>query len=79
MGVPLTIQLEDDEKLRLLKKQTGAKSKVEVIRKALNLYEIQLLKKERIKKWKKAAGLIGDSSLDVLNEFKTKKRFENLD
>ena len=79
MGIPLTIKPEDNEKLLLLKKQTGAKSKVEVLRTALTLYELQVAKKERIKKWKKAASLIGDTSLEVLNDFKTKNRFENLD
>lgn len=79
MGIPLTIKPEDNEKLLFLKKRTGAKSKVEVLRTALNLYDLQVAKKERIKKWQKAASLIGDTSLEVLSDFKTKNRFEDLD
>jgi hypothetical protein len=78
MGIPLTIQTEDDERLLLLKKQTKAKSKVDVIRKALTLLELQVTKKERIKKWKKSANLITDSSSDVLSDFNTPERFSDL-
>ena len=78
MGVPITIKTEDDERLLLLKEQTKSKSKVDVIRKALSLLELDINKKERIKRWKKAAAIVGDSSLEVLHEFKTKNRFDKL-
>ncbi len=78
MGVPITIKEEDDEKLLRLKEQTKSKSKVDVIRKALSLLELDLAKKERIKRWRQAASIIGDSSLEVLEDFKTKNRFNDL-
>ncbi len=79
MGKPLTIKESDDEKLLMLKKQTGAKSKVEVLRLALNLLELDIAKKDRIKRWKKSARIVGDSGLEVLNEFNANSdRFKNL-
>jgi len=69
MGKPLTIKESDDEKLLTLKEQTGAKSKVEVLRIALNLLELDIAKKDRIKRWKKSARIVGDSGLEVLNDF----------
>ena len=78
MGKPLTIKEEDDQRLQLLKKQTGAKSKVDVLRNALSLLEQDVLRMERIKKWKKAARLVADSSYETLKDFQTSKRFEKL-
>jgi hypothetical protein len=39
MGKPFTIQKEDDIKIEILKKQFGFKTKIEVVRSALNLLE----------------------------------------
>ncbi len=78
MGKPLTIKEEDDLRLLQLKKQMRAKSKVDVLRSALSLLEQEVEKQLRIKKWKKAAQIIGDSSLEVLEDFQIPKRFERL-
>lgn len=78
MGKPITIKPEDDLRLINLKKQTGAKSKVDVIRTALSLLERKLKKQERIKMWKKSARLVADSSMESLKDFQTKKRFNKL-
>lgn len=78
MGKPLTIKPEDDARLISLKKQTGAKSKVEVIRNALTLLELKIEKQKRIDRWRKAAKVVGSSSLEVLKEFQTKNRFKDL-
>jgi hypothetical protein len=78
MGKPLTIKPEDDIRLLHLKKQTGAKSKVEVIRNALSLLEQEIAKQVRIKKWKKAAILVADNSFEVFKDFNVSKRFEKL-
>lgn len=62
----------------LLKKKTGAKSKVDVVRTALALLEADVKRAERVKRWEKAAKVIGSSGLEVLKEFQTPERFKNL-
>lgn len=78
MGKPLMIQPEDDSRIESLKEKTGAKSKVDVVRAALSLLEADVKKSERIRRWEKAAKIVGKSGLDVLKEFQTKERFKNL-
>lgn len=78
MGKPLMIQEQDNDKIEELKKKLGMKTKIEVLRTALVLLEEKLLKEARIKRWKKAAHVVGTSSMEILKEFQTKKRFEKL-
>lgn len=78
MGKPLMIQLEDDQKIEELKLKLGAKTKIEVLRSALILLEEKLTKDARIKRWQKAAKIVGSTSMEVQKEFQNKKRFENL-
>jgi hypothetical protein len=78
MGKPLMIQQEDDNRIEILKEKTGAKSKVDVVRTALSLLEADVKRTEKIKRWEKAAKMVGKSGLDILKEFKTKDRFKNL-
>ena len=78
MGKPLMIQPEDDTRIESLKEKTGAKSKVDVVRAALTLLEADVKRFERIKRWEKAARVVGKSGLEVLKEFQTAERFKNL-
>lgn len=78
MGKPLMIQIEDDSRIEKLKTKLGAKSKVDVVRAALTLLEDSVSKTDRIKRWERAAGIVGKSGLSVLKEFQTPKRFEKL-
>jgi len=78
MGKPLMIQEEDDLRINQLKDRIKAKSKVDVVRKALTLLEDDLLKLDRIQRWEKAAKIVGSSGLENLKEFQTKSRFKNL-
>lgn len=78
MGKPLMIQIEDDARIELLKEKTGAKSKVDVIRAALFLLEADVKRTERIKRWERAAKIVGKSGLKTLKDFQTKNRFKNL-
>lgn len=78
MGKPLTIQNEDDDKIEALKKQLGLKTKIEVVRSALNLLEAEANRQTRIKRWKKAAKIVGDSGLEILKEFSNPNRFKNI-
>ena len=78
MGKPLMIQPEDDNRIESLKEKTGARSKVDVVRAALTLLEEDVTRSERVKRWERAAKVVGKSGLDVLKEFQTKERFKNL-
>jgi hypothetical protein len=78
MGKPLMIQPEDDSRIESLKEKTGAKSKVDVVRAALTLLEEDVKRFERIKRWERAAKIVGKSGLDVLKDFQTSERFKNL-
>lgn len=72
------IQAEDDVRIEKLKKKTGAKTKIDVVRTALKLLEADVSRMERIKRWEKAAKVVGDSGLEVLKEFQTSDRFKKL-
>ena len=78
MGKPLMIQPEDDNRIESLKEKTGARSKVDVVRAALTLLEEDVKRSERVKRWERAAKVVGTSGLDVLKEFQTKERFKSL-
>ena len=78
MGKPLMIQPEDDNRIESLKEKTVARSKVDVVRAALTLLEEDVKRSERVKRWERAAKVVGKSGLDVLKEFQTKERFKNL-
>lgn len=69
MGLPLTIQ-EDDNKLILkLQKELHLKSKIEVVRKGLRLLE-DLSKKESQKtQWEYACKAVVESSQKINKEF----------
>lgn len=78
MGKPLMIQPEDDNRIESLKEKTGARSKVDVVRAALTLLEEDVKRSERVKRWERAAKVVGKSGLDVLKEFQTTERFKKL-
>lgn len=79
MGKPLTIKESDDIRLIELKNSLGARSKVEVLRRGLDLLEKEILKKQRVKRWSKAAKAVANQSSEILQEFNlNKNRFDNL-
>ncbi|MEK2644817.1 hypothetical protein [Bdellovibrio sp. BCCA] len=78
MGKPLMIQLDDDKRIEDLKKKTGAKTKIDVVRAALTLLEHDVKRTEKIQRWQRAAKIVGRSSLDVAKDFQTKDRFKKL-
>ena len=78
MGKPLMIQLEDDSRIEAIKEQTGVKTKIEVVRRALSLLEEQLARQKRIQRWEKAARIVGGSGKEVLKDFSKKSRFKKL-
>lgn len=78
MGKPLMIQMEDELQILRLKEKMGAKTKIDVVRKALNILEDQLRHQEKAERWIRSAKVVKDSGLEVLKEFETKNRFKNL-
>jgi len=69
MGKPLTIQLEDDKRLEALKGPLGARTKVEVLRRALDSLEEKLRRHARAARWMRAARLVAGESARVNKEF----------
>lgn len=69
MGKPLTIQIEDDERIDRLKSPLKVKTKIDVIRKALDLLEDKILREQKIKRWSKVVQAVVGQSLKVNHEF----------
>lgn len=69
MGKPLTIQLEDDRRLKSLKKSLGAKSKVDALRQALDTLEERLRANKRMERLAAAARLVARESSKINREF----------
>lgn len=76
MGKPLTIQPEDDLRLEAFKKSLGVKTKVDVLRTALNVLEAKLNRQERIKRWNRAAKIVSKESMRVNREFQKHSLFK---
>ena len=76
MGQPLMIQPEDNERLEELKKAVGAKTKVQVLREALDALEKNVERHRRVARWKRAAALVGGESAKVNREFQTYSRLK---
>ena len=69
MGLPLTIQPEDDRRLEAFKRPLGAKTKIEVLRTALDTLEEKIKGRERIQRLRKASRLVAGESARVNREF----------
>ena len=72
------IQQADDARIERLKRRTGARSKVDVVRAALTLLEADVSRTERVKRWERAARIVGRSGVDFMKDFQTKSRFKKL-
>ena len=69
MGKPLMLRDEDDRRIERLKGRLHAATKVAVVRSGLDLLEREADRLERIARWRRAAGLARESSLEVLRDF----------
>ena len=74
MGKPLMIQEADDQRIETLKKRLGARTKIDVVRSALDLLERDAERTERVIRWRKAAGLVAAESRRVSREFQRHSR-----
>lgn len=79
MGKPLMLQEADAARIEMLKKRVGARTKIEVVRSALDLLERSAEREERMARWRRAAKLVARESRTVLREFQRHSRLSRLD
>ena len=79
MGKPLMLQEADADRIETLKKRLGARTKIQVVRSALDLLERDAERAERVARWWKAVKLVQPESRRVLREFQRHSRLRRLD
>ena len=79
MGKPLMLQEADADRIETLKKRLGARTKIQVVRSALDLLERDAERAERVVRWRKAVKLVQPESRRVLREFQHHSRLRRLD
>jgi hypothetical protein len=79
MGKPLMLQEADANRIETLKKRLGARTKIEVVRSALDLLERDAERAERMARWRKAVKLVQPESRKILREFQRHSRLRRLD
>jgi hypothetical protein len=78
MGKPLMILEEDDRRIEKLKKKLGIRSKVDVLRAGIELLEREAERKEKIRRWKRAAALVSRTSREVNQAFQPYTRLKRI-
>jgi hypothetical protein len=78
MGKPLMIQEEDERRIEILKRKLGIQRKVDVLRAGIDLLEKEAERRERIRRWKKAAALVARTSRVVNAEFQAHSRMKRI-
>jgi hypothetical protein len=73
------LQEADAERIETLKKRLGARTKIEVVRSALDLLERDAQRAERVARWRKAARIVARESQKVSREFQRHNRLGRLD
>ncbi|MFN2428214.1 MAG: hypothetical protein ABR587_17400 [Candidatus Binatia bacterium] len=79
MGKPLMLQEADDERIESLKKRLHARTKIDVVRSALDLLERAAERTERVARWRKAAAVAAPESRKALRELRPSSRLRRLD
>ncbi len=70
MGKPLMLQETDAQRIEALKKRLGVRTKIDVVRLALDLLERDAERTERVGRWRRAAGMVTAESRKVSREFR---------
>ena len=78
MGKPLMLQEADAERIETLKKRLGARTKIDVVRSALDLLERDAENRERVVRWRRAARMVATESRKVSREFQRHSRLGRL-
>jgi len=79
MGKPLMLQEDDAERIESLKKRLGARTKIDVVRSALDLLERDAERAERVAQWRRAVRLVVPESRAALRDFRAHSRLRRLD
>ncbi len=78
MGKPLMLQEADAERIESLKKRLRARTKIDVVRSALDLLERDAERAERVAKWRRVAGVVARESRAALRDFRPHSRLRRL-
>ena len=78
MGKPLMLQERDAWRIDTLKRRIGARTKIEVVRSALDLLEQDAERAQRVARWRKAVKKVARESYAVLGEFRPHSRLRRL-
>lgn len=78
MGKPLMLQEDDADRIEILKRRLGARTKIEVVRTALDLLERNAERTERVARWRRAAKMVGGESRKVGSDFRRHSRLSRL-
>jgi hypothetical protein len=79
MGKPLMLQEADADRIETLKKRLGARTKIQVVRSALDLLERDAERAERVARWRKAVKLVAPEGQKVMREFQRHSRLRRVD
>ena len=74
MGKPLMLREEDDRRIEALRKRLGTRTKVDVVRTALRLLELDAERAERVARWRRAVKVAGGESRRALRDFRAHSR-----
>ena len=73
------LQEADAQRIETLKKRLGVRTKIDVVRSALDLLERDAERTERVARWRRAAGMVAAESHRVAREFRRYSRLRRLD
>jgi hypothetical protein len=73
------LQEADAERIESLKKRLQARTKIEVVRSALDLLERDAERAERVAKWRRAVRVAAPESRAVLRDFRPHSRLRRVD
>lgn len=78
MGRPLMLQDHDAERIEALKKRLRARTKIEIVRTALDLLERDADRAERVRRWRRAVRIAIGESRAALRDFRPHSRLRRL-
>ncbi len=79
MGKPLMLQEADDRRIEALKKRLCVRTKIDVVRTALDLLERDAERTERVARWQRAAKVAAPESRAALAAFRFGSRLKKLE
>jgi hypothetical protein len=72
------IQEEDERRIESLKRRLGIQRKVDVLRAGIELLEKEAERRDRVRRWRRAAALVAGTSREVNAEFRTHSRLKRI-